>query len=478
MKTGPSCFSERYRFADGKSAGQRFSWRCSALLMAAALWAIFFTLHQASSASDARPFESLASSSITLIEFLIFGTLMSLIERRPLWAIVKAVAIVFAVRFVAAFADNLLTDRFDVLSVEPVWPAITVRMIAGLIGIAAIVPLTKRWFAGASLGSFLSSGVSSRVRAPLVYLARDSVRTGNWRRLFWFQYRGSFWAMFAATLIGILLTVSFPQKGGETPENAWLFWLVSLGLISWIGSMTFHAAREQLAFLTTLGAHPHRVWLSQLLAPFGFCSVFVVSVFKYSPTAWANLSGTSNAELSLATMFVLLAAFAWSQWCSQRFRSVLTSFAVSFAFSLLAIVWISTVYAAQLTVVWFVLPAIVYPLLESFVRSAPWMRGISMNWFWLIPKAIIAATLVTSAITSYMFQTPYYSDAQVRDAVAGIPMSTAPQIARFEQVGETLMSRFAQLRFSYLDSKRDDLWVKGSQGKHFVPKNQWLSLLS
>lgn len=367
---------------------------------------------------------------MSLVEFLVFGTLLSLVERRSLVGLAKAVAMVLGIRWIGYVLDATTHGGLSNVPDFP-WPSMSLRLVSVVVGIGLIVKLLGRWNTDEAI-RLLPDAIGLTMRRELTELhPAEGVHPGVWRRLLWLQCRVSIWPIAVFTLAGISFATWLYQFD---PDPIFYPPLATLLL----GSIVFRAASRKREAIAALGTKPIPLWLSQLIYPAVACSLIVIAILFSEPYFKHYLPSDVSKQSYRITLFVAQATFAWGQLASLQCRGLLTAIGLSFGYSLLALFWIMLAVWGEARFWLFVLPVIVYPLVESSFRAQRWLSDGRQFRLWWLVRFGLYASLALGWMADRYYQIPAVREVEFNQA-----LSATPQLN--EQQANRLVEIFAQL---------------------------------
>lgn len=383
-----------------------------------------------------------AAGLLTLVEFIVFGTLLSLIERRPLLGLAKAVALVISVRWIGFSLDFLAFGGFSRIPDFP-WPSLTWRFVFLVAGIAFAIRFVKKWYADEPV-RFLPEAIKGFIRRDVVtHLQIEAVHRGDLRRLIWLQYRVSIWPIAVLTVVGLLtafVCTQPPVLFGKAPE----YLIVLAVILMLIGTVAFSAANQNRQSLAVFGVRPSTLWLSQWGMPLAAgLSVMVAFVSPVVPVFKDNPDWSSWKALFFVGVYSGLAAMAWGQLASIRCKSNFAAIGYAAGSLIPACLWIACVVSAEAPFWLFVLPIISYPLVESLTRARRWFIEDRRVGIWWIVRVGLYLSLALGLIAYRYYEIPGVSQHELNRALSIVPRMNEAQTSRFRVLADALMDREA-----------------------------------
>lgn len=411
---------------------------------------------------------------MAIFEALAWGTLCSLIFKRPLAAalvtlVVGALAVSLAVSAVST-STVPLNDPASYAGAIPLRLAIVVA----LFGLSTVV--ARRWLGRQPAGANTSSVGS--LRALIAVRKHDGTteagavqRAATLRpgpmivRLVWQSWRESWkFLLVPFVLAAVCMVIGF--SGGwlydisvrheiSFPIAAASLFCFLAAAPALLGALAFSADQRRggVRFLAEHAATPRTIWFSRHIVWFGILVVLLTVVVlsaatllttvvqthlpdyrryhdEFDPLTYAwdarQLRGAISYGLLAGTTVMTflwcgaLAAYAIGQFCSMLLRSEILSAFTSLVLATLLIPWTIPLVAWDLSGWLFLLPLAIAFLLATWLRAPHWLAGRNSwrSWVWPV-------TVIVGAISLVSFLLP-----QVRlDQVRNVPMQFPEQIA-------------------------------------------------
>ncbi len=386
---------------------------------------------------------SLSVAGVAIIEATVWGLLFSLLWKQPLMAAVAAMA---AASFGSQVAIGVTPNLLNSFSAESYQTAVPMRLAICLMVFAVDVLIGSFWLAPlGTVGKRRREKSETAVQVAARPSATANLRqtaVAPWRRrmfarLLWQTWRESWGAILAATVLGLLLTIScfVPTTllGPSSSRTPWLI-LPLLILPALFGALVFRAdqKRNHRLFLATHSARPRHVWLARQIVWLG-ALVVVLYVIRFcfwriipEETAreigrtligigsnyefhwdydnynnsewlqrwWRGHVDFANHRMVSGTWSAILAAYGIGQFFSLVFkREVLAGF-LAILFSVLVAAWSAVVFVWQLNPLWFVLPLALGALLATWLRMQDWLVGKNSPRNWLLPGVAVGLPLL------------------------------------------------------------------------------------
>jgi hypothetical protein len=418
----------------------------SAVLLATALALAGRTFGEFPQADDAGG--AFGMFGFAIVEVIAWGTLFSLLIRRPLLAalVTLVVGIVLA-QLAVNVASNYTVAR---LRPEAHAEAIPLRLAIVLVVLAASAVVARGW-----LGVQARPGVHERFRisfkrikvgaanrameSDAIVARRSSTRV--LAHLLWQTWRES-WKLLLAPL-GVALFLFFgigaavgviPVVAGSRWEDFGSYLMASTALFvpTLYGAMAFYCdqRRGSFRFLAEHAGRPRFVWLARNIVWLGslFCIwlllmiLAVVFIFvrmrfygrdfvnefflwgrEQSPGAPAivyETVSTLTSILHVAGVGALgfLSAYGVGQFCSMAVRSEILAAFISLLLSAFVVAWVSVVYAWQLSAWLFVFPLFAGFMLATWLRAPDWIAGRNSLRAWTKPLAAVILPIMFIAL--------------------------------------------------------------------------------
>lgn len=404
----------------------------SAILLAAVLAIVGQWTLGVHSGLPSRENTSLAFGifGVAIIEALAWGTLWSLLIKRPLAA---AVVTLFTASLAANLAANIL--GFNDTNPQIYVQAIPQRLAVVVIVLAASVWIARNWLATPTdakrtrtihnLKQLLSW--RPRLGAMSVHATRNADRPRRRSmllRLVWQTWRES-WKLLAlplalAALCLMITTICEQLWSGSLTAVA-----IGIGTIYFgptlYGALAFAAdqRRGNVRFLAEHAAMPRYVWLSRhvvwLGALFALTAVLSVAVTMVVTTGlqyrwqdprnnWGRFTTTDNVLREMAQFleavgtfsglmwFGSLAAYSIGQLCSMLVRSEILAAFVALVLAVVLSAWVAVLFVWGLSAYFFLLPLAVGLMLTTWLRAPGWIEGRNTWRAWLRPAIAVAGT--------------------------------------------------------------------------------------
>lgn len=424
-------------------AGKLLVTATSAVLLGVALWILGVMVRGRGGMSGADVSTVLGVLGIGILEAVAWGTLFSLIVRRPLVA-------AFLTLVIGLVAVNVIVNESSTYPTPSASPSayvqvIPFRLAAVALLLACSALIARRWLAagpglriGAGVDANGDEGFRDRFArslgrlASLGRVADPSARPSMLARLLWQSWRESSKMLFLPLFVGVaalFVQVIFSRLiawNREAPQ----FFLASLLLFvpALYGALAFHAdqRRGNYQFLAEHAARPryvwfarHAVWLGTLAAVISlilavvagvaivglgfsagqFVSNYLVSgdpqywnadSFVYTTAVGAN-DGLRFAWLAAGSC---LLAYSIGQLCSMAIRSEILAAFVSLVLAFVVTAWMVALFAWRLPASLFLFPLFAGFMWATWLRAPAWIAGRKTVRSWLMPALAVAMPLL------------------------------------------------------------------------------------
>jgi hypothetical protein len=370
---------------------------------------------------------------VAILEAIAWGTLFSLVAKRPLLAAILTL-IVAAVSANLALVLSASPSGSNLMTVAYV-EAIPLRVVFIAVALAASALVARRWLTvGAPPISTVKlnplarwRGFGTRRRAGLNKVEATS-QHGQRRRmlahLLWQTWREAKKPLLlpivvaAVLALGNAVVLTLLQPGATFATAAWL--ATSLFIPAMYGALAFSADKRRggYRFLAEHAARPRYVWLARhivwlgvplALTVFAYVAATAIGFRLFAPWVFDNqawwaegleiLQGmaVSTDEIIHASALAwwgILAAYAIGQFCSMLMRSEILSAFLALVASVLVAAWCAVCFAWQLPGWLFVLPIAAAFMLATWFRAGDWLTGRNTWRAWLKPLLVLIAPFV------------------------------------------------------------------------------------
>jgi hypothetical protein len=414
-------------------------------------------------AQDVRT--ALGLMGFAIIEAIAWGSLFSLLIKRPLLAAI--VTLVVGTVAVNVIVSNSSHNVAAALSPEAYLHALPLRLAIVIVVFAVSVLTARRW---------LTSGIRSvgAVRVPLKdrfahvlaiifshRRARDAVTVRARRRsmlvrLLWQTWRESWKLLFVPLgLAGLLLFIArIASALIRWDDEITKFFLSETPLLvpALYGAMTFYPdqRRGSYRFLAEHAARPRYTWLARQIVWLGaFVVAWLLAIGALAALAWHREEFNSRRmfeyylewgahpslssviynfahdadramQILFAASFGALIAYGLGQLLSMAIRSEILAAFLALLLAPVVGAWVYAVYLWQLSPVQFLLPLFVGMMLATWLRAPDWIAGHNTWRTWLKPTIAVIAPFVLIAATL-----PAARLAQVRPTISQDPKYNA-----------------------------------------------------
>jgi hypothetical protein len=377
-----------------------------------------------------------------VLEALAWGTLFSLLLKRPLVAVLWTIVVsAVAVHWAVITASSSTVASMVLMSYSE---AIPLRLaIVALVFVASAVA-ARRWLAAdraqtAPKGDLESTAATAALpvewpRAkPQLNTSRRYSHGSMLIRLLWQSCRDS-WKMLlmpflaAALLYAGILGIGGPFLGAFLV--AWVAAPLALFLPSLYGALAFGAdqRRANYRFLAEHAARPryvwisrHTVWLGALvaiavgLAIAGSISALVAFDRHLSTNAndriWMSMQISASSvalelrqmvrfvgQSSLLAAFGILAAYGFGQLCSMLLRSEILAVFLAIILSVVLSAWAAVVAVWDLSVWAFLLPLFIGTMAATWLRAPDWLVDRNSWRAWWKPALAVVLPIVFAGL--------------------------------------------------------------------------------
>lgn len=410
----------------------------SALALAGALMVVGRLLAAGELPEQGRMAAAIGLFGVAILEAVAWGTLFSLLIKRPLLAaivtlVVGAAAVNLAAYLFAPYSNaNLDTDAYAAAAAPRLGIAAAVLILS--------MAIARRWLpAGARPGS-VRAGVWAWPRRPRLHIAErshgsDALKQASGRsmlaRLIWQSWRDGGkllllpFAIAAVFLLGVASVVTLTGSRGEVAAASWL--ATSLFVPALFGALAFSAdqRRGSHRFLAEHAVRPRYVWLARHIVWLGTLLVFSITIWLVvtSLTGWgAQFVARQTLEEFLQTGHMvhfgvdsvvvlrhlvdgasltwcgILTAYALGQFSSMHLRSEILAAFIALLLSVVITAWAAVLFAWQLSGWVFLLPLGVAFMLATWLRAPDWIAGRNTWQTWLKLALPMVAVLAFFAI--------------------------------------------------------------------------------
>lgn len=410
----------------------------SSLLLAAALacTGAMIDAHSWTSPRWPNPADSqlvLTILGIAIVEALAWGTLFSLLIKRPLVAAILAVFVggITVQLIVSAYANGNVTTATS----EAFLRAIPVRLaIVVAVGVLCLAR-ARNWLEGSRPPRDFTKIPSAQSATSFVTRGARVVRTSfsmprrrsTFSRLLWHAWRQSWRTLLMPLFVAVLLTLAIAAATAFTASPAWT--LASACFLPAIyGAMVFSADqhRQRYRFFAEHAAPPRWVWLSRVtvwgLAAFLMLAIMLIVLVAISSAAfYENIRQFIHTENwrfgsthriaqrlllpvnyfgqgSLVVVNALVLAFAAGQVFSMLLRSEIIAAAVSCLASVVVVAWAALMVIWQLNPLWTMLPLTLACFAATWWRAPSWITERRSVRSWLGPAACLVVPIAAIAV--------------------------------------------------------------------------------
>jgi hypothetical protein len=421
----------------------------SALLLAGALSIPVFMFRSPPTSSANDALTAFGMMGFAIIEAIAWGTLFSLLIKRPLLAAIMTLVVgALAVEVVISYVTR------DVLSTQS--PASYVRALparaAIVVGLFAYCLYTAReWLAAGVRPASDRRGTLHRLASlwPRAFARKrataiETTTTRPSRRrmlalLLWQTWRES-WKLLPAPLgVALLLIVGIGAALGLNQQVTRLYGdVTSFVMASTLlfapalyGAMAFYSdqRRGNYRFLAEHAARPRYIWLARHIVWLG--TLVVVWILLVSLLAsflaskmqrtgmqrldwyldWGNPPVQATETLyelgyglkiviraTTATSFAALVAYGVGQLFSMTIRSEILAAFITLMLTSVVVAMAGVVFAWQLSPVLYLLPVFAGLMVATWLRAPDWIAGRNSWRCWLKPSLAIVVPLLLSGV--------------------------------------------------------------------------------
>jgi hypothetical protein len=354
--------------------------------------------------------------------YLIWGIFFSLIQKRPLLAVILTVTVGSMGAYIISAIIDISFPRESMLPLN---------IYAGVTLFVAMLDLwlAKGWFRETKRRVFGPKQVENSRKAKPHTLVEYLSQPNAWtmmQRLSWQHWRQSRWIgiMVLVMLTPLILTFFiflFMYKeikpSGPPPTIVIPLYvsglLFSVAMPTFIGAFTFLADQQQrhFRFFAERGIHPRKVWLSRLWPwPFIITIVYalpVIIVIAYwlswidrdQNIAWLHEWHTIFMIIGYLFDYTIL-GLSVGQLCSMFFRSGLLAGLFSIILTAILTAWAALMWLWGLNWLWSVAPIPVLLLYATWLRAPDWILERRTFASWLRPALalVLPAIIILTAV--------------------------------------------------------------------------------
>lgn len=377
---------------------------------------------------------------VAIVEALAWGTLWSLLIKRPLAA---AVVTLFVGSLVANCAVSFMGNGYVAPSdLRTYINAIPLRLAIVVAVLGTSVLVARTWLGGSAESSVRSTRrrlaslsilrtKSDAMKGQVANYVGRTRRRSMLLRLVWQSWRES-WKLLAlpAGLAGICLLITWICEYVVAHQDS-LAPAIGIGTIFFgptlYGALAFAAdqRRGNVRFLAEHAAMPRYVWLSRhvvwLGALFALTAVLSVAVTMVVTTGlqyrwqdprinWGRNTTTDNVLREMAqfleavgavsglTWFGSLAAYSIGQLCSMLVRSEILAAFVALVLAVVLSAWVAVLFVWGLSAYLFLLLLAVGLMLATWLRAPGWIEGRNTWRAWLRPALAVVGTFAVLGV--------------------------------------------------------------------------------
>ncbi|MEX2141176.1 MAG: hypothetical protein WD894_18065 [Pirellulales bacterium] len=377
---------------------------------------------------------------IAILEGIAWGTLFSILLKRPLTAAILTLVVATAAVNLAVY----LTSWYPGANLKPIAYAeafpLRLAIVAVVLVCGALV--ARRWL---TVGESPDRTTNDRARfwwrmLPTRIAGRFWSRAVSlpspprgkvMARLLWQTWRdsGKLLALpigIAAVLVaGTAAAIILTHPAKEIHNAVWTSTILFVPAL--YGAMAFSAdqRRGSYRFLAEHAARPRYVWLARHVVWLGtvillslalwlIFTAFVAFVIQFlfqrdledyvrwgsMPEIGFQLPHQTLSAISVVsfTWYGVFAAYAVGQFCSMLLRSEILAAFIALVVSVLICAWAAVLFAWQLSGAMFLLPVAAALMFATWLRAPDWLAERNSWRAWLTPALAVAATLVVTGI--------------------------------------------------------------------------------
>ena len=378
---------------------------------------------------------------VAIFEAIAWGTLWSLVLKRPLAAAVMTFfvgGLVVNLAVTAVGADGMLgTDPRAFVT------AIPLRLLIILVVLGICVAIARNWLTPASRGANATVPLLFSRALPTLVASASGLRTHVARyrfrsrrrsmmlRLVWQGWRES-WkylllpVLVAAACIGISIVCSWMWPTSRVPSMGVAIATIFFGP-AMFGALAFSAdqRRGYVKFLAEHAARPRYVWLSRHVI-WGGALTLLALLLMLTVATWVfsalqiNLErrfqqiGSYSERFSTGVEFrnglhttATITALAWwgvfsayaiGQMCSMVLRSEILASFLSFALAMVLSAFVCALFVWDLGAWMFLMPLAAGFLWATWLRAPDWIAGRNDWRAWWKPGLMVGGTLVAVGV--------------------------------------------------------------------------------
>jgi hypothetical protein len=409
----------------------------SALLLATALSisALLFRGPYFISGRDAQL--ALGMFGFAIIEAVAWGTLFSLLIKRPLLAAITTLIVgILTVHVAVNFGSHRLAASIDQAAYLE---AIPIRLAIVVAVVACSVFVARGWLtAGAGSAGLARLGIYDRLPTFLTSIfgrirqiapvASGHSRPRMLSRLLWQTWRESWKLLLVPLGVAALIFAGIAAVFGLAHVfNDFSGFLIPTSLLfapALYGAMAFYPdqRRSNYRFLAEHAARPryiwfarHIVWLGALAAAWLLLIVGIAAIIGHFAkvdsrelfdefTGWGAAAPytmyylTVGAEIItrvvIAATFGALVAYGVGQFLSMAIRSEILAAFLALLLSFVVGAWVYVCYFWELSATIFLLPIFIGVMLATWLRAPNWISGRNSLRAWLAPALALIAPLL------------------------------------------------------------------------------------
>jgi hypothetical protein len=329
----------------------------------------------------------LATTTVLMLEFVVFGSLVSMMETRALRAMFKTVFLIMGVNLASSVAGSAMSFVFQQESSgvrrfffepDPLdsggW-TLALRLLATMGGAALTLAVAKRWFWSAPIFEWLALRRVNRIYQRTL-IAPHRVGPGVFWRWSWMQHRS------LILVTSVVAIVFFAWQYCQNPRDSHNTRVLTIGfgfVAAMLGAFAFRPVVERKLFITSLGAKSIWVWAFLLFWPALVCTAMSAYYF-YVGSAGRGFAATGTS--------MVIASFCWGQLAGIQAKLPIVSAGISIVYASAAAGLLGLSTSLEIPAWRLIVPLIVYPLVISVMRFENWLKEIPIK-----PKYFAAAII-------------------------------------------------------------------------------------
>ncbi|HVT28874.1 MAG TPA: hypothetical protein VHE81_12740 [Lacipirellulaceae bacterium] len=416
----------------------------SAALLAAALSITGWPLNGSATLGAADASTALGMLGLGILEAVAWGTLFSLLIRRPLLAAIVTLVVGLAV---VNMAVNFMSTTVEASATPQAYAdAVPLRLAIVVAVFAASLVAARGWL---TVGSRPAAGrfrMFARRAACRTQTIEATQRTGAVAsigsrrrmvaRLLWQTWRESWILLLFPLIAGALLMIGISAAAGvsirTSDVTAYVVGSTLFFVPALYGAMAFYSdqRRGNYRFLAEHAARPRYVWFARQTIWLGSLAAVWLLVGSVLTMMIARRIGHENQEFrnayfiwdtyaignSRRVLFDLtegvrsatrgaglaacgaLVAYSVGQFCSMALRSEILAAFIALLLSTVVVAWTATLAVWQLPGWLFLLPLFVGLMAATWLRAPDWIAGHNSLRRWWKPALAVVAPIVLMGV--------------------------------------------------------------------------------